>query len=201
MNNLGCCFLENGINFDLNTVTDCCIMHNDGRGLPVLIKDYNGEPIDWNKIFEIKAKRIEAQKEKTIYDCEGCYHLNDYKFTGEKKISEFHFSQCRICNAKCIYCSHEYSTLTLNYDTYPIIKDLIDKGFYKSGGEATLQGGEPTLMPHFDELVALFTEHGTKIRVHSSAIRYSNTVENALKNAKARGVDLRCVADSNSKGE
>ena len=181
MNELGCIFLEQGINFDLDKVMDCCIMHHDFRGLPVLINDYHGELIDWEKLFEVKAKRVAAQKEKTIYECEGCYHLDKYNFTNERKISEFHFSQCRICNAKCIYCSDIYSASTINYNPYPIIKDLIDKGYYKAGGEATLQGGEPTLMPNFDELVALFTEHGTKIRVHTSAIKYSNTVENALK--------------------
>ncbi len=181
MNNLGCIFLEHGINFDLNQVNDCCIMHNDGRGLPVLLENYHGEMIDWEKLFDIKAKRIEAQKQKTIYDCEGCYHLGDYTYTNERKISQFHFSQCRQCNAKCIYCSDEYSNSTLNYNPYPIIKDLIEKGYYKSGGEATLQGGEPTIMPNFNELVALFTENGTKIRVHTSAIKYSETVANALK--------------------
>lgn len=181
MNNLGCIFLEQGINFDLNTVTDCCIMHNDGRGLPVLIDNYNGEIINWDKLFDIKAQRVAKQLEKTIYDCEGCYHLNDYKFNFEKKISEFHFSQCRVCNAKCIYCSDEYSGSNLNYNPYPVIKDLVEKGYYKPGGEATLQGGEPTIMPNFDELIALFTQHGTAVRVHTSGIRYSLSVDDALK--------------------
>ncbi len=184
MNNLGCNFLESGINFDSNTVCDCCISHNDGRGLPVLISNYNGELIDWESLFDKKAERIKCQQKKTIYDCEGCYHLSEYSFTNERKISDFHFSHCRLCNAKCIYCSDEYSGTNRNYNTYPVIKDLIEKGYYKSGGEATLQGGEPTLMHNFDELVHLFTEHGTTIRVHTSAIRYSNTVEEALRQNK-----------------
>ncbi len=184
MNNLGCIFLENGINFDLDKVTDCCILHNDGRGLPILIENYNGEPIDWNNLFDKKAKRVEAQKEKTIYDCEGCYHLGEYSFTGERKISEFHFSQCRICNAKCVYCSQYNHSYKLNYNPYPIIKDLIEKGYYKAGGEATLQGGEPTVMPNFDELVQLFLENGTSVRVHTSGIRYSDKVNDALKQKK-----------------
>ena len=182
MNEYGCIFLEEGINFDYDKVMDCCISHNDGRGLPLLIENYNGEPIDWENLFNIKAKRIEEQKKSTIYDCEGCYHLSKYEYKNERKISEFHFSHCRICNAKCIYCSKEYSSDIQNYSTYPVIKDLIDKGYYKSGGEATLQGGEPTLMQDFEKLVDLFNKNGTKIRVHSSAIKYSNTIEDALKN-------------------
>lgn len=182
MNNLGCNFLEEGINFDLNTVCDCCISHNDGRGLPVLIQNYSGEAINWEELFEEKAQRIAKQKNSTIYDCEGCYHLGEYTFKNEKKLSEFHFSHCRICNAKCIYCSKEYSKGTQNYNTFPIIKDLIEKGYYKAGGEATFQGGEPTLMQNFDELVQLFTENGTKVRIHTSGIKYSKTTEEALNN-------------------
>ncbi len=181
----GCIFLQEGINFDLNTVCDCCISHNDGRGLPVLLENYHGELINWDDLFNKKAQRIENQKVKTIYECENCYHLNDYEFSCERKISEFHFSHCRACNAKCIYCSDDYSGGNVNYDVYPIIKDLMEKGYYKAGGEATMQGGEPTLMQHFDELVHLFNENGTIIRVHTSAIKYSKTLEDALRQNRA----------------
>ena len=47
--------------------------------------------IDWEKLFDKKAERVACQKEKTIYDCEGCYRLAEYNFTGERKISNFHF--------------------------------------------------------------------------------------------------------------
>ena len=182
MNSLGCNFMEEGINFDLDTVCDCCISHNDGRGLPILLKDYHGELIDWEHLFDVKEKRINAQKQCTIWDCEGCYKLEDYEYKGRRKISEFHFSHSRACNAKCIYCSDLYSSGTTNYNTYPVIKDLIEKGYYAPGGEATMEGGEPTLMQNFDELVHLLTSNGTRVRVHTSAIKYSDTVEEALKN-------------------
>ena len=39
-------------------------------------------------------------------------------------------------------------------------------------------------MHNFDELVHLFTEHGTAVRIHTSGIRYSETVEEALKQNK-----------------
>ena len=181
MNEKGCIFLEKGIDFELDKVCDCCISHNDGRGMPVLLENYNGEPIDWENIFNIKAQRISAQKEKTIYDCENCYRLTNYQFTGVRKISDFHFSHCRLCNAKCIYCSDIQGGGPINYDVYPVISDLIEKGYYQAGGEATLQGGEPTLMKNFDALVDLLTKNGTNIRVHTNALKYSETVENALK--------------------
>ena len=182
MNSKGCIFLEEGINFDLDTVTDCCILHGDNQGLPILLKNYHGETIDWEKLFELKSQRVSRQKQATIHECEGCYKLSDYEFKHEKKISEFHFSHCRICNSNCIYCSSTYNALGKNYNVYPVIKDLVEKGYYKSGGEATMQGGEPTLMDNFEELVDLFTINGTRIRVHTSAIKYSEKVANALRN-------------------
>ena len=40
------------------------------------------------------------------------------------------------------------------------------------------------VMQNFDELVHLFTEHGTTVRVHTSAIKHSQTVEEALRQNK-----------------
>ena len=182
MNTKGCSFIDAGINFEDDKVCDCCISHNDGRGLPLLIDNYNGEPIDWENLFEIKAKRIAAQKIKTIYECENCYHLTDYEFKQDKKISEFHFSHCRSCNAKCVYCSDKQGNHGVRYDVLPVIKDLIEKGYYKSGGEATMQGGEPTLMIHFEELIDLLASNGTSLRIHSSGIKFSPSIEKTLKN-------------------
>ncbi len=185
MNEKGCSFLDKGIDFELDKVCDCCITHNDGRGMPLLFDNYHGELINWEELFNKKAERIAAQKQNTIYDCENCYHLLNYQFTNERKIKDFHFSHCRACNAACIYCSDAQSGGIVNYDVFPVIKDLIDKGYYEPGGEATLQGGEPTLMQNFDELVYLLTENGTNIRVHTSGIKFSPSVENALKQNKA----------------
>ena len=184
MNSQGCIFLEEGIHFDVDSITDCCILHNDGRGAPLILKNYQGEVIDWEKLFQIKQERIEHQKIVTIYECKDCYRLCEYQFKNIKKISEFHFTHCRVCNSKCIYCSGIYNMGTRNYNAYPVIKDLIEKGYYKSGGEATMQGGEPTLMKNFEELVDLFVENGTFIRIHTNAIKFSEKVCLALKQDK-----------------
>ena len=93
MHNKGCIFLDEGINFDLNTVCDCCISHNDGRGLPILIENYHGEEIDWENLFATKAQRIKDFQKEIIFDCQGCYKIDDYTFNQTKKISEFTLSK------------------------------------------------------------------------------------------------------------
>ena len=66
MNPKGCPFLEEGINFDLDEVNDCCIMHNDGRGLPVLLTDYHGELIDLGHPPPLQLKKTYCLVQKTL---------------------------------------------------------------------------------------------------------------------------------------
>ena len=185
MDNTGCIFQEKGIDFGTDDVCDCPITHNDGRGRPLLISDYHGSAIDWEKLFYIKEKRINEQKEKTICECKNCYHLDGYKFSGIKKISELNFSSSCLCNAKCVYCSSIHSDGGYNYDLYPIVCDLINKGYYEPGGEATFQGGEPTLMLNFEKLLSLLIEKGTNAKIHTNGIICTNAIIEALKNSKA----------------
>lgn len=186
MNPKGCHFLEHGISFEHNDIYDCCISHRaDGYGMPLLIENYNGEAIDWDKIFEIKAERIKRQKEKTITECEGCAFLREYIFSEEKYISDIAINNFKLCNAKCIYCSDPFRSVKHSYKLYPIIKDLVDKNLFRPGNEITFQGGEPTLMPDFDNLVDLFVSQGANIRVHTSGIKYSKALESALSKGKA----------------
>lgn len=181
MNSKGCYFQEHGISFERNDVYDCCITHgSDQRGMPLLIQNYNGEYIDWDKIFEIKEERIKRQKEKTIFECEGCAFLRDYEFSGEKYISNIAINNVKLCNAKCIYCSDEFRNVKHSYTLYPVIKDLVDRNLFRPESEITIQGGEPTLMQDFDNLVDLFISQNANIRVHTSGIKYSKSLENAL---------------------
>lgn len=182
MNYKGCYWMEYCINFESDFISDCCVNHKDGKGRPVIFENYHGEPINWDDFFAKKEQRIAAQQEKDIDECECCHHLVNYEFKHEKKLADFQFSHCRICNAGCIYCGEDYCEGSVNYSTLPIIKDLIEKGYYKSGGEAIFQGGEPTLMLDFEELIDIFNQNGTNIRVLTNAIKYSPKVAEALQN-------------------
>lgn len=182
MNKKGCELIQHGISFERNDVYDCCISHgSDNRGMPLLIKDYHGEAIDWDKIFEIKRERIKRQQQETIWECNGCYALTDYDFTDGDYISFIAFNQMKLCNSKCIYCGDDFRNVIKYYDVLPIIKDLIDKGKFRNTGEITFQGGEPTLIKNFDELLNLFIDLKTKIRIHSSGIKFSPAVRKGIK--------------------
>lgn len=181
MNKKGCELIQHGISFEKNDIYDCCITHGaEQRGMPLLIRNYNGETIDWDKIFETKRERIKKQQEKTIWECEGCYALEDYDFTNEEYISFIAFNQIKLCNAKCIYCGDDFRNVLNYYDVLPVIKDLINKGKFRNTGEVTFQGGEPTLINNFDELLKLFTDLRTRVRIHSSGIKYSPEIQKGI---------------------
>ncbi len=175
-----CLFMEHGLSFELNTLYDCCIFHHKNKGMPILIKDYNGEMIDWETIFKIKEERIEKQKIKTIDECEGCYMLSQVPFEHKRYISQIAFNHIKLCNCRCIYCGDDFRLNPDYYDVLPVIKDLFEKGYFNPNGEITFQGGEPTLMRGFEDLLEIFIKSGTKIRIHSSGIKYSHTIKQAI---------------------
>lgn len=197
MKYLGCDYMAHGLSFEYKDLYDCCMMHHDNLGMPLLIENYNGESIDWQKIFAIKRERIERQKIKTIPECEGCFYLREKEDTDENYISEIAFQQIKLCNAKCIYCGDDFRYHRNYYDVYPIIKDLTDKGYFKATdkGLVIFQGGEPTIMTHFDDLTNIFIAQNANIKVNTSAIRYSGVLAKGMEKGKVQtciSIDSGC---------
>ena len=192
MKYLGCNYMAHGLSFEYNDLYDCCMMHHDNLGMPLLIAGYNGEPIDWKMIFDIKRERMERQKVKTIKECEGCFYLKEKEYSEEEYISEIAFQQIKLCNAKCIYCGDDFRYHKNYYDVYPIIKDLVDKGYFRKTeyGLVIFQGGEPTIMKHFDDLIDIFNEQNANIKVNTSAIRFSNILAKGMET----GNILTCIS-------
>ena len=60
---------------------------------------------------------------------------------------------------------------------------MIEKNILRPGGEVAFGGGEPTIAPEFEDLIKLLTENGfTNMRIHSSGIKYSPAIAEAIKN-------------------
>lgn len=192
MKYIGCDYMEHGLSFEYHDLYDCCMMHHDNLGMPLIYPDYNGEKIDWEEVFDIKQERIERQKIKTIRECEGCYYLREKESSDERYISEVAFQQIKLCNAKCMYCGDDFRYHKNYYDVYPLMKDLVEKGYFKATeyGLVIFQGGEPTIMNHFDDLTALFNEQKANIKVNTSAIRFSKVLADAMENGNV----LTCIS-------
>jgi len=183
MKYLGCDYMEHGLCFEYNDLHDCCMTHHFNLGMPVVLHNYYGESIDWERIFEIKRNRIEQQKIETIRECQGCCYLREIEDTEEKYISQITIQQIKLCNARCRYCGDDFRIHKKYYDVYPVLKDMIEKGYFRAtaNGLVIFQGGEPTIMEHFDELIALYNEQKARIKVNTSGIRFSKALAEAMK--------------------
>lgn len=179
---MDCHLLSHGISIEKDSLHDCCLMRDVGSaGNPFIISINEDKTVDWEKVFEFK-KTQKNSKLQNPKDCLGCFALtSENNFDNDEDyISYINFNHWNICNSRCIYCSSNYFGGDKYFNVYPLIKSLIDTGKFNNSGEITFQGGEPTVLPEFEELLRLFSEQGIKIRIHSSGIKYSKAIEEGL---------------------
>lgn len=181
MRHKSCHLLEHGISIEKSVIKNCCLAKPTNELTPILLENYDSNNIDWKKLFEIKRKQREAQKTARIPECEGCYVSEEEDWDDEDYISYINFNHWMKCNSNCIYCYTQYCDDKTSYNIYPAIKELINKNLFRNTGEITFQGGEPTILEEFDDLINLFLDQKAKIRVHSSGILYSKAIERGLK--------------------
>lgn len=182
-----CCYMEKGLCFDNIDLRDCCIgIDGNKRGMPVIEPNYQGEVLDWEKVFEHKEKRnSEVQEGKIPAVCEGCGFLNENEFfTGKRLLSEVIYQTNNFCNARCIYCSPKANRGVEFYSAYKATQDLLSKGYFKKGGRVFFNGGEPTLMRDFDKIVELYLNEDADITVNSSGINYRDSIYKGIEQNK-----------------
>lgn len=187
---ISCKWLESGVCFDTgvygSNVKLCCYMSAPGGGNSMIFEDYHGSKIDWNEFFRIKNEYRNIQKSgETIPGCVGCVFLEEKYWPQENYIDNIVFDHFTKCNCACTYCYTESDKKGYNklktYNIYPIIKEMFDKKIIRIGGAIGFGGGEPTILPEFDKLINLFLKNGFwNIRVPSSGIKYSKTIEKGL---------------------
>lgn len=187
-----CQWVTRGIEFRMDAVRLCCYGYLQGKNSEyqtTLIPNYHGQKIDWNKIFEIKEKLKNDHKNNIYMDsCKNCLYLQENDWDEENYINHFTFNHFTKCNCNCIYCYTNTDKKAFNsykeYKIYPIIKDMFKQGIIKKMEESCIifGGGEPTILKDFDKMINLFIKKGSKnIRINSSGIKYSKSIENGLK--------------------
>ena len=185
---VSCDLIEHGLDFFTNSINFCCRIPPTENGYKKIIDDYNGELIDWKKFFAIKRKyRNDMKKGNIVPECRNCIYLQEKEWDNEDYISFINFNNWTICNEHCVYCwlNDEDKPHQVQYNVYPVVKDMADKGFLRKGGHITIAGGEPCVAPEFDELMQLFIDNDLfGIRVLTNATKYSEIVEKGIKLGK-----------------
>lgn len=175
------------MDFEHERLETCCFTCHSGGGHITLNHEYKGEDINWKELFEKKRKyREEHKKGNILPNCNGCIFLEEKEWNDEDYIDFLQFNYWIQCNSKCTYCyevQHRKKFEKIKpYNTVPIIKEMIEKNILRPGGEVSFGGGEPTIAPEFEDLIKLLTENGfTNMRIHSSGIKYSPAIAEAIK--------------------
>lgn len=187
---LSCEYIQHGFNVDYEDIKMCCFNCHEGGGRQILIDNYKGEMINWNKFFKEKRKMRELNKKGiTLERCKGCFFLKEREWDDEDYISYMVFNHWTLCNCKCKYCftneQSDFFNERKNYNMYPVIKKLVEAGKVRGGGEIGFGGGEPALLPEFEPMVNMLLDAGCdNIRVHSSGVKYSPAIERGLSEGK-----------------
>ena len=187
MKYLSCRYIEHGLDFEHTRLETCCFTCHSGGGHITLNSDYKGEMIDWDKLFTLKRKyREEHKKGNILPNCKGCVFLEEKDWDEEDYINFLQFNYWIQCNSKCTYCYEVQNKKIFDkikpYNTVPIINEMIEKNILRKGGEIAFGGGEPTIAPEFEDLIKLLTESGFRnMRIHSSGIKFSPAIEEAIK--------------------
>lgn len=184
---LSCRYIEHGMDFEHERLETCCFSCHSGGGKITLKQDYKGEPIDWQKLFELKRKyREEFKNGRMLQNCVGCVFLEEKDWDDEDYINFLQFNYWVQCNSKCTYCYEVQNKKMFDkikpYNTVPIISEMIEKNILRPGGEVSFGGGEPTIAPEFEGLIQLLTQSNFRnMRIHSSGIKFSPAIEEAIK--------------------
>ena len=183
-----CYWLNSGIHFTSKNIRFCCYEYLHSKKENIIIDNYGGRFIDYDKYFSFKNQYKTLAKQGNIHpNCKGCIYLEEEEWDDSNFFDHFLFNHWLNCNSKCIYCGQAYLFEHLKrqyYNVYPVLMDMKKNNLIKATNSSCVVfgGGEPTLLKEFENLINFFSNEGFKnIRVNSSGIRYSNSLENALK--------------------
>lgn len=173
-----CEFLEGGICFSYSTLRACAEIHH-GTGEPEL-HEYTGGMLSLEKILAAKSEIIRRNQKKGHPNCTGCPKLVSRSWPRSRyPIRWLGITHWDACNLHCDYCWLQWAEWSPRkratklppqmYVVTEAIHQLIDENWIAPntlvdwGG-----GGEPTLIPEFDEVLRLLDAHGTTQWMHTN---------------------------------
>ena len=180
-----CPWIEHGLVVFQYKLAHCCHCGHQSGGHALIRNNYVGQPINWDRIFEVKEMyRKFHKKGKINASCIGCQYLKEDNWDNEKYINHLYISHWTNFNSKCIYCYETQYPDSFDRDSYnllPYIKDMYSRGILRREAEISFGGGEPTLLKEFDDIIKFFMEnYFIRCRIHTSGIKYSAALAEAI---------------------
>lgn len=185
---LSCYHLERGLVFYPFRTTPCCA--NPATGATPALELFTRE-LTAEQILDGRARIIARHKAGDIVaECQGCPRLTEGTWQaedgfGEHPIADVTIAHFTTCNIRCNYCY----TVTDPKLNAPLSKaprllrtfeDLVARKLLAPYAIVRFSGGEPTLLPEFEPLLTLLTNHGARIMVYTNATQKSPAIIDAL---------------------
>ena len=179
---LSCEYIQSGLCFDFDRILCCAIFHH-GTGHALLVGDYAGDPLSLEHILAVRKEIVELNQRGGYPNCRGCLFLKRRAWPEEKyPVQWLGLTNWLVCNLRCDYCRLQWEGIgarvrsgeipAQRYDIRPIVRQLIDEGWLAPDAVVDWGGGgEPTVMPGFDELLMQLDAHGTTQWLHTNATR------------------------------
>lgn len=180
-----CPSLTRDINFEESAITPCC----NTRGLKIPAFEFHGDPVDMDA-YALYLQQVSNEIQKGGPVCRGCPQLIEAPGATD---AELCFATVSInmhrfyCNCKCVYCDlWKPRQKKRPYSILPPLRSLHDNGFLKKDCSISWGGGEPTILPEFEEAAQWAEQNGYFQIVHTSGIHFSPALADLL--GRGRGM-------------
>ncbi len=202
-----CEYLEAGLSFSYSSIRACAIIHH-GTGEPTLMQYLGGEVSLDEILIERQVIIQQNQTQERHPNCHACPNLIQRSWSrSQYPVHWLGITAWLGCNLKCSYCWLEWADWSprlsatkipmLLYSVQDSIHQLIDKGYLAPNAVIDWGGGgEPLLMPHFEEMLMLLSAHGTTQWLHTNATYLPTAIrDRAIEGSR---IKVLCSVDAGS---
>jgi molybdenum cofactor biosynthesis enzyme MoaA len=194
-----CEYLQSGLVFFPNRIAACCVSHTNGLlGQPIL-SPFSGGVIPINTITTNRSRIIALHQDGGVYpQCDGCPRLIKAQWgQPEYPVEEITIAHFTHCNLRCSYCytiNTRGMTIHPNevYSLLPVFRQLIEQKMLSPNAIVRFSGGEPTILPEFEDLLDMIISYGPRLIIYSNAVVLSQAILRSLARKKVElvlGVD------------
>ena len=183
-----CEWLDGGLGLQHSTISACCITHHQDRGWVRLCREYDGMHLPMSEILTAKRHIIRKNQAPDRYtECKGCSFLKKREWQQDGFplywLGITHYYKCNLRCYYCCFCRDELQALP-HMNILPLIRSIVDDGLIAPNAQILWGGGEPTILPEFEDIYSLLAEYGVSQEVPTNGVVFSQTLEEHLKDSK-----------------
>jgi organic radical activating enzyme len=182
MENFYTCGQEKMLYLSYDRVIGCCSNRKTGAAPHLGSYGKNGE-INIEEIISLKMNHLKKIRNNEIpWECVDCPSLQLNKWAENKYIfNDINLQHFTACNTNCYYCRTNSNTAPIAVNAkdapkvLPLIKELVDRGLVDPKAIIRFGGGEPTLLPEFDEIIDYFLSIERRFFLNTSGVKFSSS--------------------------